>query len=93
MRGLRGARKRLSLKFNMSLGFISHYDSSDIRSWSGIPYFMAQAMRQEGLEPELIGPLCETFVLPFRFRSRIQRSLGMRAYLWEREPFVLDALG
>jgi glycosyltransferase involved in cell wall biosynthesis len=77
----------------MSLGFISHYDASDVRSWSGIPYFMAQAMRQEGLAPELIGPLCEKFVLPFRFRSLMQRRLGMKAYLWERDPLVLDAMG
>ena len=77
----------------MSLGFISTYDASDVRSWSGTPFFMAQGMRQQGLAVELIGPLCEAFALPFRFRSVLQRRLGMKTYLWDRDPLVLDALG
>ncbi len=76
----------------MRIGFITHYDASDVRSWSGIPFFMAHAMRAAGLNLELLGPLAEAFVRPFRLRSAVQRRLGMKQYLWERDPLVLNAL-
>ncbi len=41
----------------MKTAFVTTYDASEVRHWSGTGYFIARALREAGLELELCGPL------------------------------------
>jgi glycosyltransferase involved in cell wall biosynthesis len=75
-----------------NLAFVTYYDARDVRSWSGTPYYLSRALQQQGVSVDFVGPLCEKYILPFRLRSLLQRRLGCKAYLWDREPLVLEAI-
>src|SRR4051794_2439543 len=38
----------------MRLAYVSTEDPTDIRAWSGMPFFMSRALRREGLTVDLI---------------------------------------
>ncbi len=41
----------------LQLAFVTPYDARNVRSWSGIPYYMSQAFTNGGSSVEYIGPL------------------------------------
>lgn len=74
----------------MRIAFITtrEHDAADVRSWSGTPYHMAQALLREGAVLDYVGPLKTRFRTTLQLRARLQRSLGC-AYLPDRVPLVL----
>lgn len=62
----------------LSLAFVSTEDSSSPRSWSGIPYYMARALVEQGVTLHIVGPL-QTPLAPLvlvRGRQLLHRSRG-----------------
>lgn len=41
----------------MKIAYITEYDANDINQWSGLGYFIAQTLRDQGFELQLIGNL------------------------------------
>jgi len=74
----------------LRLAFITtrEHDATNIRSWSGTPYHMAQALLREGVALEYVGPLQTRFRTALRVRARLQRHFG-GGYLYDRDPIVL----
>jgi glycosyltransferase involved in cell wall biosynthesis len=56
----------------MRIAFVTPYDARDVKRWSGLGYFIWQALVARGLEVELIGPL------PLSFRVRKLMALKAR---------------
>lgn len=70
----------------MRLAFASIRDSRDVGLWSGIPYFMARALRASGLEVDYIGPLRQRYQIAFKAKQWIYRELLHKRHYreWER---------
>lgn len=75
----------------MRIAYVSTHDPRSIRSWSGTVYNMAQALREQGIELELIGPLKTPTPRLYRFAKKATRMLTGRHFHMEREPRVLQA--
>lgn len=74
----------------MHLAFVSTSDPADIRSWSGIPFYMSQALEQQGLRLSKVGPLQEQHVLRNKVKQ-LRYRLQDRRHLRQYEPTVLQA--
>ncbi|MGH8021315.1 MAG: glycosyltransferase family 4 protein [Opitutaceae bacterium] len=70
----------------MKTAFVTTYDARDVRHWSGLGYFIAQALTKAGLELDYIGPLdvapLTTLVLKAKglWYNRIRRVRYFRAH-------------
>jgi hypothetical protein len=60
----------------------------DVHNWSGLAYYMAKSMENQGMTLEYIGPLETRNHWLWRGKSFLLRLLGKR-FLWNREPAVL----
>lgn len=76
----------------MKVAYVSTYDARDIRSWSGIGYYMADALRGASLELECIGPLGRLAAVPFRAFASVGRVALHKEYLYDRQPSYLRAV-
>jgi hypothetical protein len=76
---------------SLRLAFVTEYDATDPRSYSGVPSHMVPALERAGASIEYVGPL-ETPSLPplGRLRERLAQRRGQR-YQRERNPGVLRA--
>jgi len=74
----------------MRLAYVATYDSTDIRSWSGIPFHLAQALDRQGLQLVHANPLTDEYSRSQRVKGRIYRHLLRRPYMPHLERNVLD---
>lgn len=72
----------------MHLAFITPYDPTDVRTWSGIPFHMSRAMERQGLRLSTVGPLREWHVLRHKVKQ-LQHRIRDRRHLRLYEPAVL----
>lgn len=73
----------------MRIAFVSVWDPFDVHSWSGIPFHMAQSLRNAGQEIDLVGPLSRgARIVPLGALKLAYKALG-RGFLAAREPAVL----
>jgi len=72
----------------MKVAYITHYDSQDVRYWSGLGYYIARSLEQQGIE--LIRINCS---VPFSVLQRMRRGwtkiCHRRIRQIEREPAYL----
>jgi glycosyltransferase involved in cell wall biosynthesis len=69
--------------------YVTTYDSSDVRSWSGLGYHISRCLELAGLTLERIGPLERRVSVAARFRQ-IEGRLQRRGYPLDRDPDVVE---
>jgi len=67
--------------------YVTTYDSSDVRTWSGLGFHIGRCLELAGLDVERIGPLERRATLPARLRQ-IDGKLHRRTYPLDRDPAV-----
>lgn len=72
----------------MKIAYVTQRDANDIKTWSGLNYFIGQSLQQAGGELIHIGPLTtlETFAL--RMKRKFYTRVLRRNFFEEREPIV-----
>jgi glycosyltransferase involved in cell wall biosynthesis len=70
--------------------YVTTYDSSDVRAWSGLGYYMSRCLELAGITIERIGPLARR-VHPLARASQLEARLRRREYALERDPHVARA--
>jgi glycosyltransferase involved in cell wall biosynthesis len=73
----------------MNLSYVTTYDASDVQSWSGIGFYMAQSLQSETVNIELVGALEEKKSYPLKLKQCIYQRLTQKKYLLERDPAIL----
>ena len=74
----------------MKVAYVSDYDASDIRQWSGTGYYMARSLEQQAIAIEFIGPLESKIRFRAKLKKLSNRIFIRRRYLPERSPVVLQ---
>ena len=74
----------------MRAAYVTTYDSSDVRAWSGLGYHISRCLELAGITVERIGPLARR-IHPFARAGQIEAKLQRRAYGLDRDPHVTRA--
>jgi glycosyltransferase involved in cell wall biosynthesis len=74
----------------MKAAYVTTFDSSDIRAWSGLGYYIAQCLELAGVTVERIGPLARR-VHPLARMWHIDAKLRGLGYVVDRHPRVAAA--
>ena len=75
----------------MNIAYVTTYDSSDVHQWSGIGYFMREALRKSGFQISTVGNLKSDYSLLLKLKKLGYLTLLRKRFLWEREPEVLKS--
>lgn len=75
----------------MKLAYVTTYDASDVRSWSGTGYHIQGVLRDSGLGVVPIGGLTERYRRLTRVKKRLYGGVLSRRYHPNREPARLKA--
>lgn len=71
----------------MQISYVTTYDASNIRNWSGTGFHIAKAIEDQGVVVDYIGNLHYPFEQAFKAKTLWYRWLGKR-YLRDRSPFA-----
>ncbi len=72
----------------MHLAYVSTYDPTDVRTWSGIPFHMWQSLERQGLRLSQVGPLREQHAFRYKLKQ-LRYRLQDERHLRHHEPAVL----
>jgi glycosyltransferase involved in cell wall biosynthesis len=70
--------------------YVTTYDSSDVRAWSGLGYYISRCVELAGVELARIGPLTRR-IHPLARASQLEAKLQKRGYPLDRDPHVTRA--
>jgi glycosyltransferase involved in cell wall biosynthesis len=73
----------------MKLAYVTAYDAQDRRKWSGLGYYMARALGQQGHQLEFVGPLLRPRPWQVWAKKQIYTRWLKQRYLPDREPSVV----
>lgn len=73
----------------MKVAYVSAYNARDIHRWSGLGYYMARALDEQGLDIEYVGPLREEYSLPLKFKQLFYKSVLRQQHLRDRERAIV----
>lgn len=71
---------------NLNLAYATTYDATNVGNWSGLGYFIAQALRQQDFSVDTIGPLREKGSFARHAKRHAYRLFTGKRYLLERCP-------
>src|SRR5690349_7928506 len=77
----------------MNVLYVTQYDAANLGAWSGLGYYIAHALENQGLSLSYLGSLVRPMNQVIRIKQRIYRRLIKSTYQPGREPFVLRAFG
>ncbi|MBN8572198.1 MAG: glycosyltransferase family 4 protein [Ignavibacteria bacterium] len=60
----------------MKISYVTTYDSSDVKNWSGTGYYISKSLMDQGTELERIGNLNWNITLPLKLKKRCYKLLG-----------------
>jgi glycosyltransferase involved in cell wall biosynthesis len=72
----------------MKIAYVTSYDATDVKQWSGLGYHIAGALRGAGLDLDEVGPLTTASSRLLMFKKLAYRGLGGRRHMINREPSV-----
>jgi glycosyltransferase involved in cell wall biosynthesis len=72
----------------ITAAYVTTGDAADVRTWSGIFYYAAQALAAQSIVVDRFGPLQTRYNKLFRAKSGIYRFLLGRRHHRDREPVV-----
>ncbi|MBI5772850.1 MAG: glycosyltransferase family 4 protein [Verrucomicrobia bacterium] len=70
----------------MKVAFVTFYDPHDIRSWSGLGYYIADSLKRCGVEIDYLGPLTHRLTLWDRFRVQFYRRVLGKEFMVVLQP-------
>jgi glycosyltransferase involved in cell wall biosynthesis len=79
----------------MKVAYVTTYDAQNVKNWSGLGYFIAQALANQSLSLEFIGDLeqkCSNSYFKntfFTYKWRLYNKLTTEKYLKDREPWIV----
>ena len=73
----------------MRIAYVTTYDASDVRQWSGLGRYIAEALKQQQIDVRYVGPLAEYADWPIRARRLYYKCVARKGYDRYREPKVL----
>ena len=73
----------------MRIAYVTAYDATDIRNWSGLGTYIAKALEQQGSDITFIGPLKEYDDAFLKAKRILHRYVTRKNYQTNREPKVL----
>jgi glycosyltransferase involved in cell wall biosynthesis len=73
----------------MRIAYVTTYDAQNVLSWSGVPYYMANALKAQSLSVDYVGPLREMHHLVFKAKQASYQVFLKKVYRREREPAIL----
>ena len=73
----------------MKIAYVTTYDSSDIKNWSGSGFFIRSSLEQVGFDVHPIGSLSERYKFQTKMKKGIYKYILGKNYHREREPQVL----
>jgi glycosyltransferase involved in cell wall biosynthesis len=71
----------------MRAAFVTTYDSSDVRAWSGHGYHIARCLELAGITVDRIGPLTRR-VHPFARARQLEAKVLGKGYPLDRDPHI-----
>jgi glycosyltransferase involved in cell wall biosynthesis len=74
----------------MKVAYVTEYDATDIRKWSGTGYYIAKSLETQGVSLERLGSLKEKHALLFKGKQFFYRYLIRKRYWRDREPVILE---
>jgi glycosyltransferase involved in cell wall biosynthesis len=72
----------------MKIAYVTSYDANDVRQWSGLGYYIAQALRKAELAISEVGPLATASSRLLMLKKLAYLGLGGQRHLINREPSV-----
>ena len=72
----------------MKIAYVTTYDSSDVKAWSGLGSYILQTLQDTGFKTETVGNLYKPTSYVIRGKSLLYRTLH-KNYLLDREPIIL----
>jgi glycosyltransferase involved in cell wall biosynthesis len=70
--------------------YVTTYDSSDVRAWSGLGYYVSRCLELAGITVDRIGPLAR-HIHPLARARQLEAKLQRRGYPLDRDPHVTRA--
>jgi glycosyltransferase involved in cell wall biosynthesis len=70
--------------------YVTTFDSSDVRAWSGLAYYISRCLELAGITVQRIGPL-ERRVHPLARARQLEAKLRKQGYALDRDPRVTRA--
>jgi glycosyltransferase involved in cell wall biosynthesis len=74
---------------NMQIGYVTTYDASDIRNWSGSGHYIARSLEQQGLSLDYFGPLNRDLKFLFLAKKLFFQTLFRQRHFVQIEPRIL----
>lgn len=74
----------------MRAAYVTTYDSSDVRAWSGLGYYISRCVELGGIKVERIGPLARR-IHPVARACQLEAKLQRRGYPLDRDPHITRA--
>ena len=72
----------------MKIAYVTPYKSTDILSWSGLGFYIAQSLKEQAIEIKHIDSLREKYSVLFKAKKAFYLLLKKR-YLLDREPVII----
>lgn len=73
----------------MKISYITTYDASDLKNWSGLGYYIANSMINQNAEIDFIGNLTAKADYSLRLKSFYYKTLGKK-FAFDREPYIVN---
>ena len=73
----------------MKIAYVTTYDSSDLKQWSGLGFHIHSALRNNGFQTIPIGNLRNRYDRITRAKRKLYKRFFSKTYLKDREPFLL----
>lgn len=73
----------------MKIAYVTTYDSSDVKNWSGLGSYIHYALQSQGLQTKTIGNLSNKNSVTSRIKKKIYTKIFSKRYLETREPIFL----
>jgi glycosyltransferase involved in cell wall biosynthesis len=86
-----GARPSSATANIMKIAYVTTYDASDIKNWSGLGYFILKALEQQSIEIIQIGSLQTYTNNLMKAKSYFYKYITCKNYHIDREPRVLHS--
>ena len=79
------------MEHSMKVAYITTYDSSDIRNWSGTGFYIRQALERQGNEIIPIGNLGRKKTPLMALKERYYSKFLKKQYIFREEPSILKS--
>ncbi|MGV2826674.1 glycosyltransferase family 4 protein [Myxosarcina sp. GI1(2024)] len=73
----------------MKIAYVTTYDSSNIKNWSGLGYYIHSALRSHDIQTETIDNLIDKNHVTFGLKQKLYSKIFSKRYLKTREPMFL----